>query len=75
MKKKIIKGMQEWQMLREFWELFQDYYIPEETDEYWDGMIKDFSAFLDRYAGTDMQKLTDCMARELMDLIERRSHV
>ncbi len=75
MKRNIVKGMQEWQMLREFWELFQDYYIPEDTDEYWSGMIRDFSAYMDRYSGTELEGLARCMTMEVMDLIERRNHV
>ena len=46
---KFEKGSEEWQMFMEFWQMCQTYYIPEETDEYWDGVMESGNNFLKKY--------------------------
>lgn len=43
------KGSEEWQMFMDFWQLCQKYYVPEETEEYWQSVIDDGNAFIKKY--------------------------
>lgn len=43
------KGTKGWQSLTEFFAILKKYGIPEENDEYWEHLIKDVSAFSDKY--------------------------
>lgn len=46
MRKTFEKGGAEQKMFREFYEIAQDYFIPEETDEYWDSYIARMHEFI-----------------------------
>jgi len=35
MQKKIGKNEKEFAIMREWWRIYQEFYIPEDTDEYW----------------------------------------
>lgn len=43
------KGSEEWQMFMDFWQLCQKYYVPEETEEYWQSVIDGGNAFIKKY--------------------------
>lgn len=43
------KGSEEWQMFMDFWQLCQKYYVPEETEEYWQSVIDDGNTFIKKY--------------------------
>ena len=43
------KGSEEWQMFMDFWQLCQKYYLPEETEEYWQSVIDDGNVFIKKY--------------------------
>lgn len=49
MNKRLTKGDPEFEMFREFYTLYQDYYTPENTDEYWDAMAEACVEFLLKY--------------------------
>ena len=40
MKKTIGKDSEEWRIFREIFELYQNFAIPEEADEYWEELLK-----------------------------------
>ncbi len=50
--KKFSKDSKEFQFFGEFWKLAQKYYVPEESDEYWDNLIKDCSSLCNKYKDT-----------------------
>lgn len=72
MYKKIEKGSPEWMMFQGFWKLRQQYYTPENTDEYWNAAIHDVSDFINKYRDTDIHGFADDLGRVLMDDFERR---
>lgn len=45
MKKEFARGGAEQKMFREFYELAQNYYIPEHSDAYWEAYIRDTNNF------------------------------
>ena len=46
---KFQKGSEEWMMFQDYYKLVQDYYIPEEADEYWEDVIKAVDIFVKKY--------------------------
>ena len=44
---KFTKDDPEFKILNEFWALLQRYYIPEQSDEYWEALIADVNKFLE----------------------------
>ncbi len=47
--KKIVKGSEEWLMFRDYWNLCQKFWIPEDSEEYWDFVIKESIEFKKKY--------------------------
>ena len=47
--KKFSKGSEEWMMFTDFWNLCQKYWIVEDTDEYWEGVIRSANDFQKKY--------------------------
>ena len=47
--KKFNKGSEEWMMFMDFWNLCQKYWIVEDTDEYWEGVIRSANDFQKKY--------------------------
>lgn len=43
------KGTKEWQMFGDFFQLCKKYWDVEETDEYWENLIKDNNNFYNKY--------------------------
>lgn len=43
------KGSNEWQMFVDFWNICQDYWEPEDTDEYWEKVIDRMNFFTNKY--------------------------
>ena len=48
---KFQKGSEEWMMFQDYFKLVQDYYIPEDTDEYWEEVIREVDIFAKKYQG------------------------
>ena len=46
---KFSKDSVEFKMFTEFWKILQDYYIPENSDEYWESFIKVQNEFIQKY--------------------------
>ena len=49
MKKKLDKSTAEWNMFADFWKIVQEYYIPENTDDYWKKLTVEHHEFIDKY--------------------------
>lgn len=47
--KKFSKGSEEWQMFQDYWKLCQKLWILEESDEYWEQVIKLSQEFHEKY--------------------------
>ncbi len=43
------KGTEEWMMFVEFWKMCKDYWIAEDTDEYWNELIQKSNEFSEKY--------------------------
>ena len=67
--KKFEKGSEEWQMFMDYWALCQKYWNPDETDSYWESLIKDTDGFYKKY-NTDFSK---SLALSLVNEAERKS--
>ena len=46
---KFQKGSEEWMMFQDYYKLVQKYYIPEDTDEYWEEVVKEVDIFVKKY--------------------------
>ena len=49
---KFAKGSEEWQMFIDFWTLCQKYWIPEESDEWWENALHEIDVFAKKYGST-----------------------
>lgn len=47
--KKLPRGTPEFEMFGEFYNLVQEFYEVEDTDEYWDGLIYKSGKLIDKY--------------------------
>lgn len=53
MQKKFEKGSEDWQMLADFNRLQSDFWIPEDSDEYWDNLIVRACEIAEKYKNYD----------------------
>lgn len=53
MRKDMKKGSVEWSMFRDFWLLCCEFWIPEETDQYWNDVSKAADKFAKKYKEDD----------------------
>lgn len=47
--KKFNRGSEEWMMFNDFWNLCQKYWIVEDSDEYWESVIRSANDFQKKY--------------------------
>lgn len=70
--KRFEKGSEEWSMFREYWALCQQFWEPEENDEYWDKVVDATGEFYKKYKANN-----DLFARKIalafIDTIEEKS--
>lgn len=52
MNKQFAKDSTEMQMIRDFFGIIQKYWIPEDTEAYWQGLIDDSNAFIEKFRHT-----------------------
>lgn len=52
MNKVFAKESAEMVMFREFYNIIQKYWIPEDTESYWQGLIDDSNAFIEKFRHT-----------------------
>lgn len=50
---KFAKGSEEWQMFMDYWALCQKYWKPEDTDKYWEELLREVHNFADKYGNTE----------------------
>lgn len=53
---KFEKDSLEWKMLNDFWLLMQNYYLPEDSDDYWESEIHDTDEFMKAYKDHPMAR-------------------
>jgi len=49
MRKKLEKQDKEWQMFSDYYKIYQDFYVPEDNDEYWNTLIDVSCKFANKY--------------------------
>ena len=49
MRKKLTKADTDFQMFADYYKIYQDFYIPEQGDDYWQSLISEADAFLKKY--------------------------
>lgn len=69
MKKVFGKGSEEWQMFTDYWKLCQGLWNPEQTDKYWEEVIRQTDLFYKKYKTPFAKGLVVALAEEL----DRRS--
>lgn len=50
---KFAKGSEEWQMFMDYWALCQKYWKPEDTDKYWEELLREVHNFADKHGNTE----------------------
>ena len=66
---KFSKDSPEWQMFTEYWSLVQKYYVPEDTESYWESVIDDLNGFIFNNSGRFAREL----AKALQNYLEQKS--
>ncbi len=49
---RFLKGSEEWEIFMGFWNLCQEYWIPEEMDSWWDEALSEIDAFSKKNGST-----------------------
>ena len=49
MRKKLTKADTDFQMFADYYKIYQDFYVPEKGDTYWQDLISEADAFLAKY--------------------------
>lgn len=49
MRKKLEKQDKDWQMFYDYYKIYQDFYVPEDNDEYWYTLIDVSCEFANKY--------------------------
>lgn len=65
---KFNKDSPEFAIFNEFWALLQKYYIPEETDEYWENFVQDYDVFIKKHP----ESIARGLARFLQTFLENK---
>lgn len=68
--KKFLKGSEEWMMFMDFWKLCQDYWEPEESQEYWENASESIMSFGRKYESMIFARI---IALALMDYLEAKA--
>lgn len=64
------KDTKEREMFVEFWEMCQKYWIPEDSDEYWQSIIKVTDDFVEKYK--DLHPIVPEMAAAFISGMEKK---
>lgn len=65
---KFQKGSEEFMLFQDFWKLCQKYWIVENTDNYWNDLVKESNEFVEKYK---CMALSKCLALAFMDAKEK----
>ena len=68
--KKFLKGSEEWMMFMDFWKLCQDYWEPEESQEYWENASESIMSFGRKYESMIFARI---IALAFMDYLENKA--
>lgn len=49
MRKKLTKADAEFQMFSDYYKIYQDFYEPEDNDNYWQGLVRAVDEFYEKY--------------------------
>lgn len=67
---KFDKGSREWLMFQDYWKLCQKFWVPEDNDGYWEGLVREIDRFYEKYKDVI---LTKGLALELLGCLEEKS--
>ena len=70
MEQKFSKGSWQWNFFQEYWKFVQKYYIPEDTDEWWEEVDSESKKLKKKYGNT--QFVRDLIMAH-MNKLERKS--
>lgn len=68
--KKFLKGSEEWMMFMDFWKLCQDYWEPEDNQDYWKNSSESVMSFAKKYESMIFARI---IALALMDYLEAKA--
>lgn len=71
--KKLEKGSADWQFFQDFWKFRQEYYEPEEKDEWFDELIKVAELLRKKYENTEVKVLAKDLIVAHLEDVDRRS--
>ena len=60
----------EWNMFKDYWNLCQKFWIPEDNDEYWEDVVRETDEFYKKYKDV---MLTKGITLELLTCLEKKS--
>lgn len=72
MKRIIEKGSEEFQMFQDFWALYKNYGIAEQSDEYWEELLKASDEFCRKYNSTLARKLALAVIETLEEQVKQK---
>ncbi len=65
-KKKFLKGSEEWILFMDYWALCQELWEPEDTETYWEDVVKKTEEFCGKHEGKFALSLSTALSSELM---------
>ena len=68
--KKFLKGSEEWMMFMDFWKLCQDFWEPENNQEYWKNSSESIMSFARKYESMIFARI---IALAFMDYLENKA--
>ena len=71
--KKLEKGSADWKFFQDFWKFRQEYYEPEEKDEWFDELIKVAELLRKKYENTEVKVLAKDLIVAHLEDVGRRS--
>ncbi|MCI1958611.1 MAG: hypothetical protein LKJ25_03185 [Clostridia bacterium] len=69
---RVKKGSEEWEMFRDFWNLYQKYGLAENTDKYWEDVVKAVGVFTKKYKSVFANKLGEALFTALEAQMKER---
>lgn len=71
--KKLEKGSDEWQFFQDFWKFRQQYYEPEDSDEWFDEVINESGKLFNKYKNTEFKVFAKQLITAHVEDLDRRS--
>lgn len=70
--KKLEKGSDEWQFFQDFWRFRQQYYDPEDKDEWFDELVNESTLLYEKYKNTQFKEFVKQLIIAHIDDVDRR---